>query len=208
MNIKATYKADRAEIVWSDEEIEAFVKGAPEHVSRIVIAATETGFRPGDLHILSAFHVQKTSEGRRIVIRTSKRKRIAAVPVTDRMAELLDAQKAERILTTSQGQPWGNKNYLGDAVSTWRDRLELRTELRLQDCRGTAATRWLNHGLELREIATIMGWSIKHASEVIERYVALHPSMTDGVLRRIRENDAATKAVKSAVKTPTLHKGK
>lgn len=184
-NIRATYKADRAEIIWTDDEIATFTAGAPAHVARILIAATETGLRPGDLHQLSLFHIEKTPHGRRILLRTAKRRRIASIPVTPRMAALIDATTGERLLTTANGTPWRNANYLGDAVSTWRDELGIRKELRLYDARGTAATRWLNMGLELREIATIMGWSIKHAAQVIETYVALHPSMTDKVLARL-----------------------
>jgi hypothetical protein len=30
-----------------------------------------------------------------------------------------------------------------------------------------------------------MGWSIKHASEVIERYVALSPQMADGIAAKL-----------------------
>ena len=48
-------------------------------------------------------------------------------------------------------------------------------------------TRLLEAGAELKEIATHMGWSIKHVTEVIKRHVALLPSMTDGWLRSCSE---------------------
>lgn len=84
-------------------------------------------------------------------------------------------------LVNKGGRPYQHENYLGDAVSTWRDKLHLRPELRLYDARGTAATRLLEAGADLKEIATHMGWSVKHAADVIERYVALSPQMTDGL---------------------------
>lgn len=37
----------------------------------------------------------------------------------------------------------------------------------------------------LKEIATAMGWSLKHTSEVIERYTALSPEMSDGVADKL-----------------------
>ncbi len=37
-----------------------------------------------------------------------------------------------------------------------------------------------------------MGRSIKHAAEVIERYVALSPQMTDGLAAMLAEADATT----------------
>ena len=69
----------------------------------------------------------------------------------------------------------------------------LRKDLRLYDARGTAATRRLKAGADLKEIATHMGCSIKHAAEVIERYVALSPNMTDGIAQKLREAEVQTK---------------
>lgn len=78
------------------------------------------------------------------------------------------------------------KSTLGDAVSEWRDRLNIRKELRLYDARGTAATRLLEAGADLKEIATHMGWSLKHAAEVIERYVALSADMSDSLAEKLK----------------------
>lgn len=185
--IASIYSSNRAEIFWTPEEIAAFEKGAPAHVTRIVIAATETGLRPGDLAELSRQHIHPTPHGRRIVIWTKKRKRLASIPVTPRMAALLDQIPAgqDRIITNMAGQPYKHENYLGDAVSAWRDKLKLRAELQLRDTRGTAATRLLEAGADLKEIAVHMGWSIKHAAEVIERYVALSPVMADGIAAKL-----------------------
>lgn len=181
--IKAIHRSNRAEVFWSEDEIKAFVAGAPNAIGRILVAAVETGLRPGDLLLLDRSHVHRTPIGRRIVMWTRKRGRMVSIPVTSRMAALIDATPAgrPRILVNQSGEPYKHENYLGDAVSAWRDRLKIRSDLRLYDARGTAATRLLEAGAELREIATAMGWSIKHASEVIERYVALHPGMTDAL---------------------------
>lgn len=186
-DIASVYTSNRAEIIWTPEEIEVFVKGAPAHVSRILIAAAETGLRPGDLHALSRQHIHPTPHGQRIVIWTAKRHRLASIPVTPRMAALIAATPAgqDRLLVNKGGEPYSHENYLGDAVSTWRTKLKLRPELRLYDARGTAATRLLEAGAELREIATHMGWSIKHAAGVIEHYVALSPGMTDGLAAKL-----------------------
>lgn len=196
--IKSIYKSSRAEVFWTPEEITQFEAGAPNHIARILIAATETGLRPGDLVGLSREHIHPTPTGRRIVIWTSKgkaKRRVASIPVTPRMAQLIDTTPAKQsaIITNKAGRQYQDENYLGDAVSTWRDKLKMRAELRLYDARGTAATRLFEAGAELREIATHMGWSIKHASEVIERYVALSPSMTDELGQKLREAEARTK---------------
>ncbi len=49
----------------------------------------------------------------------------------------------------------------------------------------TAATRLLNAGLSLSEIANHMGWSIRHAANVIEHYARVSPGETDAVLVKL-----------------------
>lgn len=187
--IKTNHKSNRAEVFWLPSEIEAFQKGAPAHVARILLAACETGLRPGDLVGLGPAHLHPTPGGQRLVVWTKKRRRLASIPVTPRMASLIgDTPPAQTtFLVNKGGRPYQHENYLGDAVSTWRDKLNLRAELRLYDARGTAATRLLEAGAELKEIATHMGWSVKHAADVIERYVALSPAMTDGLAIKLTQ---------------------
>ncbi len=203
--ITTTYRADRADVIWTPEEIAAFVAGAPPHVARILIAATETGLRPGDLAVLSREHIHPTPKGQRIVIWTRKRRRMASIPVTPAMGALISATPPgqSRLLVTAEGTPWQHENYLGAAVSTWRDNLKLRADLRLYDARGTAATRLLAAGADLREIATHMGWSLKHAASVIDTYAALAPESTDGVAAKLAKvARKANRSVKSSVKKP------
>lgn len=193
--IKSLHVSNRAEIFWTGPEVEAFTAGAPPHIARILIAATETGLRPGDLCVLSRQHIHPTPGGQRIVMWTRKRKRLASIPVTPRMAALIAATPAgqDRIICNKGGDPYSHENYLGDAVSTWRDKLHLRSDLRLYDARGTAATRLLEAGADMREIAVHMGWSLKHAAEVISSYVALSPGMSDGLAAKLARAESGTK---------------
>lgn len=196
-DIKSVYKANRSEIFWLPDEIAAFEKGAPEHVWRILAIALETGLRPGDLAALSREHIHRTPNGRRIVLWTNKgrrHRRLASIPVTDRMAALIDATPDDqnRLIVNKRGHPYHHENYLGDAVSSWRDSINLRRDLRLYDARGTAATRLLEAGADLKEIATHMGWSLKHAAEVIERYVALSPAMSDSLSAKLKRAESRT----------------
>ena len=181
--IGSAYISNRAEIFWTPDEIAVFETGAPPHIARILTVAVETGLRPGDLAQLHRSHLHRTPHGQRIVIWTQKKKRLASIPVTPRMKDLIASLPLDqdRIITNKAGEAYVHENYLGDAVSTWRDKLNLRPELRLYDARGTAATRLLEAGADLKEIAVHMGWSIKHAADVIERYVALSPQMADGI---------------------------
>lgn len=191
-HVRGIYKANRAEVMWMPDEIEAFRRGAPPYVARILIAACETGLRPGDLLTLGPQHLHRTPRGQRLVVWTRKRGRRASIPVTPDMAALIAATPdgQETYLATQTGAPWSHEDQLGATVRKWRDKLKIRSELRLYDARGTAATRLLLAGADMKEIATHMGWSLKHASEVIEHYVALSPEMSDSLadkVARIRE---------------------
>lgn len=206
-DMKARYRGgNRAEIYWLPEEIDAFESLAPKHVSRILIAACETGLRPSDLYRLSRFQIQKTSAGARIKLQSQKRKRLVSIPVTPRMQKLIDETPKEQsiFLVGQKGNPYQNANYLGDAVSSARDRivseytssglpLPFRPDLRLYDARGAAATRLLKAGANMTQIATFMGWSLKKASETLEHYAAMHPDASDDLAMKIAQYESRTK---------------
>ena len=88
--------------------------GVPAHVSRILAIALETVRRPGDLALLSSEHIHRTPPGRRIVIWTQKRKRLALIPVTDRMAGLIDATPSDqaRLIVNKRGNPYQHETTL------------------------------------------------------------------------------------------------
>lgn len=185
------YEVDRSEIVWTPAQRDAVCAIAPEWVCRILTAACETGLRAGDLIRLSRAHIEETPRGRRIRVRTNKRKRAATIPVTRAMAAVLDATPRDRllILTNARGNAL-TVHRASEGLRQWRDKAGLTPaalgyELRLHDARGTAATRLLNADLSLAEIATHMGWSIRHAAQVIEHYARVSPDETDAVLVKL-----------------------
>lgn len=184
--LRRLYESDRAEIVWTPANIEQFKAAAPSWVSRILIAATETGLRPGDLIRLQWNHVEATPHGRRIRLRTNKRKRIASISVTPAMGGILDATPRTRklILVSHRGRPL-TEHRASEAVRQWRDKSGLPDALRLQDARGTAASNLLRAGCGLGEIAAHMGWSLRYASQIIEAYAAVAPELADDILVKL-----------------------
>jgi hypothetical protein len=52
----------------------------------------------------------------------------------------------------------------------------------LYGARGTAATRLQNYGLTLKETAQHMGWSLRTAASMIEKYAQVSPGETDMIL--------------------------
>lgn len=198
-DFRKVYEVDRSEIVWTPEQRESVCVIAPEWVQRILIAGCETGLRPADLVRLHRNQIEKTPQGRRIRIRTNKRKRTATIPVTPDMALLIDTTPADRmlILVSDRGQPMTNR-HASDSLRYWRNKAgftpeSLGYDLRLQDTRGTAATRLLNAGLELAHIASHMGWSVRYAAAVIEHYARVSPDESDGILVRLAQAKGGAK---------------
>lgn len=187
------YRSGRAEIIWPPAAVAAFEARAPVWVRRILVAALETGLRPGDLVRLARGHVEPTEAGRRIVVRTAKRGRVASLPVTPRMAEILDTTPAGRllILTNGRGAPLTTQA-ASKAVRYWREAAGLPEELRLYDCRGTATTALLRAGASLDQIATWFGWSLRHAGTVIQHYAATCPEGADEVLSLLARRKPGT----------------
>ena len=180
------YEVDRSEIVWTPADREAFDQVAPDWARRILCAACETGLRPADLIKLTPAHVEQTPRGRRLRVRTNKRKRMATIPITPAMAQVIDTTPAGRllILVNATGKAL-TPHRASEGVRQWRDKARLSDDLRLYDARGTAATRLLNAGLSLAEIANHMGWSVRYAANVIEHYARVSPDETDSVLVKL-----------------------
>lgn len=180
------YEVDRSEIVWTAADLDAINRIAPDWIKRLLCVACETGLRPGDLIKLNRGHVEKIPNGHRLRVRTNKRKRIASIPITPELAAIIAATPADQmlILTNASGGQL-TEHRASEGLRQWRDKAGLSRELRLQDTRGTAATRLLNAGLTLAEIANHMGWSIRTAANVIEHYARVSPDETDAVLIKL-----------------------
>ncbi|WP_227269733.1 tyrosine-type recombinase/integrase [Roseobacter weihaiensis] len=104
------------------------------------------------------------------------------------MAKVVDSTPDDRflILTNASGGQL-TEHRASEGVRQWRDKVGLSPEkigydLRLYDARGTAATRLLRAGLSLSQIAGCMGWSLRTAAAMIERYAQVSPNESDDVL--------------------------
>jgi integrase len=185
-SLKTRYKCDRSAIVWRPEEIAAFEKVAAKPLRRFFVMSVETGLRPGDLRQLTRNHVEATEKGRRIFLRTNKRKRDVSIPITARAAEIIDATPARQLLICASptGLVWDAGNFGADFRAARRE-AKIRSELRLYDTRGTAATLLLHAGLGLDEIAVWMGWSLQYAGQMIATYARVDPDKTDATLVKL-----------------------
>ncbi|HID30406.1 MAG TPA: site-specific integrase, partial [Desulfobacterales bacterium] len=116
------YEADRSLIVWTPEDREAVANKAPKWVSRILEAGCETGLRASDLvKIDLEKHVEITGRVRRLRVVTAKRKRVAYIPVTERLAELIDQtpQGQQYLLVSETKQPL-TARWASNKITEWR----------------------------------------------------------------------------------------
>lgn len=186
LKIQKRSKSNRAAIVWRQEEIDHLVANAPTYVGRVLIAASETGLRPGDLRDLTRADIEETGNGQtRIILRN--RKNYASIPVTPKLKAMIRELPAaqEHILVRADGRPFDTPNALGALVHKWRNMLGLRKELHFYDCRGTAVTRLVRAGCNMGELAGHMGWGLEYAAQMLGRYAAIDPDVTDGILDKV-----------------------
>lgn len=198
IGMKNRYSSNRADRIWSPEDMEKLAKGAPAHVMRAARLAALTGLRRGDLLRLSWNHIGKLAID---LPSTSKTGSCALVPLYGELKALLkEIPKVSTIvLTNSDGLPW--KTGFG---SSWNKALIAakmqNDDLHYHDFRGTAATRMHLAGWNNREIAEALAWDEESVERIIRRYVKRDALLRD-MIRRMDENDRRTDSEKSAEKT-------
>ncbi|MBI1492685.1 tyrosine-type recombinase/integrase [Halocynthiibacter styelae] len=193
------YKADRAHITWTQEFIDRFLKVAPESVGRVLIAATETGLRPADLVKLRMSDVQYLNSGnRRLRIATNKRGVFAHIPITPKMAQLIDTvpEGQDYLLVNASGNPW-TARYASQRISHWKNKAGLTEaalgySLHMHDCRGTATTRLLEAAADAVQLATVFGWNLRYATQMVEVYAVVGGDKTDKILELVAKAEKNT----------------
>lgn len=192
------YSSNRAEIIWTPDDIAAFEKVAsPELVWALKLACL-TGLRQSDLLKLSWSHIGDLA----IEIKTGKSRvrgrvqRTARIPMYAELRALLATipKRGFTVLTNTSGQPW---RAFKRSWNTALGRAGLKDKgLHFHDSRGTFATFIYLAGFSIREIAEMLGWATDRVERIIGRYV-----MHDAMLRdRIRRMDEAR--TESAKQTP------
>lgn len=197
MNVARIYKSDRSEIIWLPEELKALLGVASESEARVAIAASEGGLTPQDIGILTREHVQNTPNGRRLFFKRSKTGKAVSIPITPALSKLIDETPSQQkyLIVSIEGKQLKPERASGiirdlkkranELASNSQNCIHIRDELRLYDMRGTAATELLRAGCSLNEIAVTMGWGLRHAANIIEKYAATVPEVADEVLEKL-----------------------
>lgn len=181
------YRSNRAEQIWKKSDLIALLKNASPTFRRAVLLASFTGIRLGDLIALSWANVGEAA----ITYTPSKSKRfgrVATVPITPPVRGLLNLigrKDVGVVLTNSKGAPWTIWG-LQTAMQRQKDAAGI-VGLTFHDLRGTAATRFVQKGLPLSDVAMIMGWEEARVQTIARRYVTSE-DIGKGLLNRYAGN--------------------
>lgn len=196
-DVPAIYEqADRAEIVWTDDDLEAFCWSAialdrPEMIDVIWLACL-TGMRRADLAAVTWDEVSDHAIVRTALKKSKGRRRRAVVPLLRESRELLDELRGRprntgvrNVLVTKSGGAWNAASltarfyevrnaanggrgivHAGNAEIGEPDRAK-----HLHDCRGTFTTKLCRTDLTNEEMARILAWSPQNVERIRRTYV-------------------------------------
>src|SRR6516165_10070461 len=147
------YQGTRVDKVWSEQEVDRFLRTAPPNLKLAMLLAINTGQRQGDLLRLpwSAY------DGATIKMKQRKTGAYVPIPVSDALRTALDAapKVSPIMLTNSGGKPWSESGFQG----AW-GKATMRAGIRgltFHDLRGTAVVTLARAGCNEVEIYSITG---------------------------------------------------
>ena len=190
-DIPQLYKgAQREEIVWTEDDMQAFAEKAieleREHIIDGLWLAALTGLRRADLVTLTFDHIGEFAVTKTALKKSKGRRRRATIPMTPALEALLAelrgrhrAEGVDTVLVNSFGRPWSGDGF-GGSFNRVRDEADIKhveedgTERmkHLHDLRGTFCTMLLAEcELTDREAADIMAWSPDRVAHIRKTYV-------------------------------------
>jgi integrase len=197
---------NRADVIWEPQHLATLYPHCAEELNHSVRLAALTGLRLGDLIKLPRSAVGEHA----IVWQTGKSRgrRTVVIPLTPQLAALLKEipeRDSVTILNSARKRPWtepGLESALRraklDAAAAARERAgddQAKSgieHLRFHDLRGTAATNFIRAGLDLSDIATILGWKKTKVEEIAARYVTAQ-EIGLAMVERLRRNARSRK---------------
>lgn len=200
------HRADRSELIWLPEHIDAFMKAAPVELQQALILALHTGQRQGDLLRLT----WSNYDGSYIALRQGKSgfKRKVEIPCTAALKAMLHGmdRASPMILATKTGRPWKARHF----KRQWEAACAAAgvTGLHFHDLRGTAVTMLAEAGCTTPEIAAITGHSLRTVSDILDRYLARTRHLADAAITRFQNAKATVFANRLQTRPPENQKGK
>jgi integrase len=181
---------DRAEIIWTEEDIDRFgwhaLKLDMPHVTDGLWLDSYTGLRRQDLVTVNEDNVWEHAIVKKALKASRGRRRHATMPRLPELNVLLEELKTryrregvKTLLVNSRGLPWtgdgygGQFNRIRDAANIVHvdDETGEKRKKHLHDVRGTFATRLILAGLTDEEVAHILSWSVDRVATIRRVYV-------------------------------------
>ncbi len=179
------YKANRADTIWTRDDLIKLLKGAAPQFRTAVLFAVFTGLRGADLVRVTWKDVGQ--EAITLPTGKSRGKRVVVIPITPKLRGLLNMigrRDVGAVLTSSTGEPW---THWGLQTAMQREKAAKGIKgLRFHDLRGTAATHFIRAGLPVVDVALILGWD-RQKTETLASYVTAE-AVAEGMLERLRKN--------------------
>lgn len=162
------HRADRSDLIWLPEHIQAFMEAAPVELQRALILALHTGQRQGDLLRLAWGNY----DGSLISLRQGKTGRKVEIPCTTTLRTMLDGldRTSAVVLTTKTNLPWKPRYFKAQWAAA--SNMAGITDLHFHDLRGTAVTMLAEAGCTTPQIAAITGHTLKTVTTILDKYLA------------------------------------
>lgn len=118
----------------------------------------------------------------------SRHKREAIIPLYDDLRAVLARipRRSPVILTSKTKRPWVRDGLSSSFAAAKKKAWPKGNDLHFHDLRGTACTKFYLAGLDVREIAEIMGWEEDHVKAIIRRYVGRNAAIKEKI-RKLNE---------------------
>lgn len=191
------YEADRAEIIWTADDIAAMREVASEPIWRALMLALWTGQREGDLLRLpwSAY------DGKHIKLRQSKTGARVRIPVGEPLRAMLDEVAKHKTTTTilanTRGRSWTEDGFR----ASWgkaADKAGINGP-RFHDFRGTAVTRLAWAKCSVPEISAVTGHSLKDVETILHaHYLGGRFELAEVAIKRRERHERRTKSANRA----------
>lgn len=182
--------ADRADIIWTADDIDAFCRSAlmldQAHLIDVLYLAAFTGLRRADLAALTWDEVSDHAIIRKAEKKSRGKRRRAVIPVLPETAAFLAELRTrprekgvETVLVNSYGRAWADGNSLGGVFHDIRDHADIAfvehgedpRPKHLHDLRGTFVTMLCRAGLTDEEVGNIVAWSPQNVASIRRTYV-------------------------------------
>jgi integrase len=171
--IAKLHSANRADLIWEERHWQAMealddrgVPKVPGYVRRVLLLASLTGLRIGDLLRLRWEHLQPGYFA--LTTGKSRHRTEAVIPLhPDLSAFLTGPPWRGEVLRNSDGEPWTLEAW----KSAWGRAKPAGFDRRGHDLRGTFATRLMMAGFSDTDIAMVMGWRAERIAAIRMRYV-------------------------------------